>query len=203
MNAKSVPGVPYQVKGAYHDTESKKEFSSPEETVRHFEILKDRFFSVNRWKDFCGGWSADFKLYDSSGSYVDRMPKVGDYMRIDIPGPGDLRAKGYDWVEIVKIDNQHYEHELERYLIICRPSRIPNSKSDHIAHFFARKSSSNFVIYRGENWIKAGVYGRNEIPNFSKTGFFGKIRNFFIFLGGSLKLTKIQWKSMTEGLIDF
>lgn len=203
MKAKPIPGIPYQVKGAYHDTESRKYFSSPEVAAQNFEILKERFFSINRWKDYCGGWSADFKLFDSTGSFVDRMPKVGDFVRIDIPGPGDLQAKGFDWVEIVKIDHQTYENGLERYLIMCRPSKIPDSKSNHIAHFFSRKSSSSFVICKGADWIKAGVYGRNEIPNFSKTDFFGKIRNFIVFIGGSLRLTKIQWKSMTDGLIDF
>lgn len=203
MKVKIIPGVPFHLKGAYHDTESTKEFSSPELALQNFEILKDRFFSINRWKEFCGDWSADFKLFDASGTYVDRMPKQGDFIRIDIPGSGDFAAKGFDWVEIVKIDDNPYQENADRYLMICRPCGIPNSKNSHIAHFFSRKSSSSFLIKRNKNFLKVGVYGRNEIPNFSKTDFLGKIRNFIIFIAGSLRLTKIQWKSLTDGLIDF
>ena len=44
MEAKQIPGVPVQKKGAFHDTESKRSFESAELVAHHFEILKDRFF---------------------------------------------------------------------------------------------------------------------------------------------------------------
>lgn len=96
MKAKQIPGVPVQKKGAFHDNESKRSFEYAELVANHFEILKDRFFSIHRWKEYGGDLSADFRLFDSYGSYVDRMPRKGDYIRIDIPGPGDIKAKGYD-----------------------------------------------------------------------------------------------------------
>jgi hypothetical protein len=46
-------------------------------------------------------------------------------VKIDIPGPGDPEAKGYDWVEVVMVDNRCCNDELERYLISCRPSEPP------------------------------------------------------------------------------
>ena len=56
MEAKQIPGVPVQKKGAFHDTESKRSFESAELVANHFEILKDRFFfhqSVERiWWGF-------------------------------------------------------------------------------------------------------------------------------------------------------
>jgi len=203
MEAKQIPGVPEQKKGAYHDTESERSFESAELAAQNFEILKDRFFSVNRWKEYCGDLSADFRLFDCYGSYMDRMPRKGDYMRIDIPGPGDIKAKGYDWVEVVEIDDRCYGDELERYLMVCRPSAVPQSKKEHISHFYSAESSSSFLISRGKDYIKAGIYGRNEVPNTSRTGFFGKIRNFLVSLGGFVQLTKIQWKSLADGLLDF
>ena len=203
MNAKQIPGVPPQNSGAYHDTESLKNIVDPGLVVQKFEILKERFFSVNNWKDYCGKDSADFKLFDSAGSYKDRIPEEGDFIRIDIPGPGDIKAKGYDWVEIVLIDDDYSGDELERYLICCRPSKIPGSNGDHISHFYSQESSSTFVISRGQNFIKTAVYGRNEIPNYKKTGFLGRIRNFLISMGGYTQFTKIQWKSYTNGLLDF
>ena len=204
MKAQQIPGVPVQKKGAFHDIESKRSFESEEHVANHFEILKDRFFSIHRWKEYGGDLSADFRLFDSYGSYVDRMPRKGDYIRIDIPGPGDIKAKGYDWVEVVMVDDRCYNDELERYLISCRPSEPPGrNRNGNVAHFYSRESSSTFIISRGEDYIKVGVYGRNEIANLSDKGIFAKIRNFLVSLGGFSRLTKIQWKSLTDGLLDF
>ena len=203
MEAKQIPGVPVQKKGAFHDNESKRSFESAELVANHFEILKDRFFSIHRWKEYGGDLSADFRLFDCVGSYVDRMPRKGDYIRIDIPGPGDIKAKGYDWVEVMKIDDRCYGDELERYLLVCRPSAVPQSNEEHIAHFYARESSSSFIISRGIDYIKAGIYGRNEVPNISRTGFFGRIRNLLVSIGGFFQLSKIQWKSLADGFLDF
>ena len=203
MKAKQIPGVPVQKKGAFHDTESKRSFESAELVANHFEILKDRFFSIHPWKEYGGDLSADFRLFDCDGSYVERMPRKGDYIRIDIPGPGDIKAKGYDWVEVMKIDDRCYGDELERYLLVCRPSAVPQSNEEHIAHFYARESSSSFIISRGIDYIKAGIYGRNEVPNISRTGFFGRIRNLLVSIGGFFQLTKIQWKSLADGFLDF
>ncbi|WP_312195449.1 hypothetical protein [Epilithonimonas vandammei] len=203
MEAKQIPGVPAQKKGAFHDTESKRSFESEGLVANHFEILKDRFFSIHRWKEYGGDLSADFRLFDCDGSYVERMPRKGDYIRIDIPGPGDIKAKGYDWVEVMKIDDRCYGDELERYLLVCRPSAVPQSNEEHIAHFYARESSSSFIISRGIDYIKAGIYGRNEVPNISRTGFFGRIRNLLVSIGGFFQLTKIQWKSLADGFLDF
>ena len=203
MEAKQIPGVPVQKKGAFHDTESKRSFESAELVANHFEILKDRFFSIHRWKEYGGDLSADFRLFDCDGSYVERMPRKGDYIRIDIPGPGDIKAKGYDWVEVMKIVDRCYGDELERYLLVCRPSAVPQSNEEHIAHFYARESSSSFIISRGIDYIKAGIYGRNEVPNISRTGFFGRIRNLLVSIGGFFQLTKIQWKTLADGFLDF
>lgn len=203
MKAKKIPLVPEQIKGAYHDTESRKDFLMPELAAQKFDLLKQRFFSINYWKDYCDGLSSEFKLYDEAGLYVERKPQKGDFIRIDIPGPGDLKSNGYDWVQIVMIDDQPYNDEIERHIIICKPSRKPDGKSDRIAHFYSAESSSAFVISRGQNYIKVGVYGRNEIPNTKKSGLWGKIRNFLVSLGGFTRLTKIQWKSLSDGLLEF
>lgn len=201
--AKKIPGVPEQYKGAYHDTESDRYFDNTNLLNQQFEFLKNRFCNINHWKDYCGKMSADYKLFDHNGSFIDRAPVEGDFMRIDIPGPGDPEAKGFDWVEIVKVDNRCYGDELERYLISCRPSKSPDTRNSHIVHFYSEESTSTLVISRGKNYIKIGIYGRNEVANFSKTGFLGKIRNFLISLGGFTKATKLQWKSLADGLLDF
>ena len=203
MKAKSIPGVPKQIKGGFHDTETRKDCNDPEITIQQFAILKERFFCVNEWINFCGEGFADFKLYDSQGNFKNDTLQPKDFIRIDIPGPGNFEAKGFDWVEIISIEKQKYDDILESYVMTCRPSKDPfNKANSHIAHFYSSKSTSTFIIYRGENFIKAGIYGRNEMPNFN-AGFLDKVRNYFISIGGMMGISKIQWKRLTEGLLDF
>ncbi|SDQ10138.1 hypothetical protein SAMN05421664_0483 [Chryseobacterium soldanellicola] len=202
MKAKVIAGVPQQKKGGFHDTESEKTFDNPAITSQKFEILKERFLSVNNWKKYCGKHSADFKLFDAYGNFVDKKSEIGDFIRIDIPGPGDVEAKGYDWVQIISMFDEE-DDNFAKIIITCRPSVIPDKKKHrHIAHFYSDKASSTFIISREGNVLKTGVYGRNETPNFN-TGFLNKIRNIFITLGGIAGISKIQWKTLSDGLLDF
>ncbi|AZA54670.1 hypothetical protein [Chryseobacterium sp. G0201] len=204
MKPKQIPGVPLQKKGGFHDTESIKQYSDQEKTIEEYAVLKERFLSVNQWKSYCGDSFADFRLHDSFGNYVERLPQVGDFIRIDIPGPGGFEAKGCDWVKIIEISNQYLnKDELENLLIICIPSTIPkNEKSHHIAHFYSPEGTSIFIISRSRNHIKAAIYGRNESPNWN-ANFLDKIRNFSVAVGGMVGISKIQWKRLSDQFLDF
>lgn len=202
MKPKSITKVPNQIKGSFHDTESQKNFESADATISQFKNLKERFFNINQWKSYCGEGFADFKLFDSDGVSVERDPIIGDYIRIDIPGPGNFEAKGFDWVEIVDIDQNIDKVVLESYIMICRPSKTPlHPKTSHIAHFYSDEGTSSFIICRGGQYIKAGIYGRNEYPNLN-AGFLDKMRNILIGVGGMMGISKIQWKRLTDGLLD-
>ncbi|MEY8760216.1 hypothetical protein [Chryseobacterium tongliaoense] len=202
MKPKQIPGVPEQIKGGFHDTESQKQYEDLATAIQKFEILKQRFLSVNQWKVYTGENSADFCLYDSSGNQLHGKPQIGNYVRIDIPGPGEAEAKGYDWVEIVDIFHRQTD-EAENLLMTCRPSKIPaQQKNNHIAHFYSEKSISTFMVSRNGTAIQAAVYGRNEVPNM-KAKFFDKIRNLAIAIGGIMGVSKIQWKALADGLLNF
>ncbi|MDR6403707.1 MULTISPECIES: hypothetical protein [Chryseobacterium] len=202
MKAKEIPGVPQQKKGSFHDTESQKYFENSSAAAQQFEILKKRFLNISQWKEYCGGNLADFKLYDSYGYFIERDPQIGDFIKIDIPGPGDTEAKGYDWVKIISIFSEKNDN-YERILISCSPSIVPGEPKDyHIAHFYSAEATSNFMILRQDNCITTAVYGRNESPNF-KTTSVNITRNIFIAIGGMMGASKIQWKSLTDGLLDF
>jgi len=203
MKPKVIIGVPEQKKGSFHDTESSRLFESTEITHQNFEILKTRFLAINQWKEFCKEKSADFKLFDSTGNHITRIPKENDLIRIDIPGPGNPESKGYDWVKIIKISNQNLTAgEIESVTITCEPTINPKSDNKHIAHFYSRNSSSTFNIVRGSKYIKIGIYGRNETPNMN-TNFTGKIRNLMIAAGGMLGISKMQWKVFANEILKF
>jgi len=204
MEAKKCPGIPPQIKGAFHDTESQKNFNVPELAVQKYIELKKRFLDINHWKDYCGKGSTGFKLYNGLGGALERLPQVGDFVRINIPGPGDNRAGGFDWVQIVELNAQFiHGDEIESQLMICRPSRMPGDSSGRISHFYSQEATSSFRIARGRDFIRVEIYGRNETPNYSGRGFINKIRNFIITIGGFARLSKIQWKCIADGLLDF
>ena len=204
MGAKHIPGIPEQTEGAFHDTESRKNYQVLESAARDFQILKDRFFAINHWKDYCGKGSADFKVFDTDGVFVNRIPKTGDYIRIDIPGPGDLENKGYDWVKIMEVSDQYLlDNELESFTVVCYPSSPAKAADGKIAHFYSSASSSSFRIARGSDFISVGIYGRNEKPNFRKKNLLNKIRSFLISFGGFARFTKIEWKCVADSLLDF
>ncbi len=104
-------------------------------------------------------------------------------------------------MEIVNIAHRHIDN-YESYLISCRPSKDPAKPKGHIAHFYSRSATSNIMIAKEGNILKAGVHGRNEKPNFNAR-FIDKIRNFMIAVGGMIGIAKIQWKMLTDGLLDF
>lgn len=202
MRAKSIKGVPEQFEGSFHDTESQKNIIVPAVLDNKFNILKQRFYSINNWKDYTGTGFADFELFNSLGIYAHRDPRVGDFIRINIPGPGNVGSKGYDWVRIDEIIVTS-DAEKEMHLINCRPSASPKGNPNHIEHFYSESATSTFIIEKGIDYIKVGIYGRNEIPNKKNNGILSKIRNFLVTFGGFLKLTKIQWKTLADGMLDF
>lgn len=198
MKAKKIPGIPEQKRGGFHDTETKKTYDNAEIVTEKFNILKERLFSVNQWKSYCREGFTDFKLYDAYGNHVERFCKIGDFVRIDIPGPGETEAKGYDWVQIISIFNEDNES-----IITCKPSMKPGKRKNfHIAHFYSEKASSSFRIVKGIDFIESGIYGRNETPNFNAS-FLDILRNMVTAIGGMMGIAKIQWKRLSDGLLDF
>lgn len=199
MKPKNIPGVPHHVKGSFHDTESIKEVGNSQDIDLKFNILKQRFLAINHWRKYCRESSTDFKLCDSTGRLVERLPQIGDYIRIDIPGPGGSEGRSFDWVQIISIDLANPD----MIIIQCRPSKDPvKDHSSKIAHFYSKSSTSTFIVSKNNNILKVGIYGRNEYPNL-KSGFFNCIRNVMIAIGGMLGFSKIQWKCLAKGLVDF
>ncbi|MGD1317706.1 hypothetical protein [Chryseobacterium sp. 2R14A] len=179
MKPKNIPGVPQHFKGSFHDTESTIKIEKSEEIEAKYNVLKQRLFSVNNWRRYCPESTTDFKLHDASGIMVERLPKIGDYIRIDIPGPGGSDGRSFDWVQILMIDADFSD----RVMIQCRPSTDPAKKNSRkIAHFYSHASTSTFIVSKQGNILKAGIYGRNEYPNL-KSGFFNSLRNVFIAMG--------------------
>lgn len=194
--------IPEQEHGANTDTVSKIKLGTVDEAVQVFEIVKKRLMDVSNWQELSGEILAKFQLLDASGTELSDGAKEGNFIRINIPGPGNKSGKGYDWVRIEKIDCVADETESLEYIAIkVRPCKSPVNNEQATAHFFKNIATSTFLVMRKNTTISAEVHGRNEETNMDPPDISNKIRNFFVGLGAMLGFSKIQWKSLVDGLI--
>ncbi|MGN6618540.1 MAG: hypothetical protein ACTHJ5_15310 [Ilyomonas sp.] len=169
-----------------------------------FNKAVHRLLNIDHWSDFAGLGSSVFKLTDEHGDEVNREPKVGDHMKINLPGPDSHAGGGFDWVRIEAIADKRNPNALaESFSMRARPCANPKSKDDKsIAHFFKEDATSTFIIKREGKKVSAEVRGRNEIPNTSTHDTVDKLRNTFVAIPAILGLSNGQWKKLVFGFLD-
>jgi len=192
--------IPPQKKGNFNDTSSERLFTTEKQAKLYFRLVRQRLLSIHEWHKIAGEEKAEFALVNKSGQVVKRLPTIGDYLRISIPGPTNQSGDGYDWVKVEDIHEEDNLHE-ELISIKVRPSSSPQNDKPVTAHFFDEAATSNFIVKREGTKISAEVHGRNEKPNLEDLNLIEKIRNSFVALGGIFGASKIQWKSFTDGLL--
>lgn len=188
--------VPEQNAGIETNTESSIELSTEEEAKEFFKEAKLRLLTINKWHQHAGSATADFQLTDETGTPVHRFPQKGDHFKIDIPAPGSVTGEGHDWVQVEAIEEE------EDYMgIRVRPATNPTNQRKDVAHFFSEDSTSTFVVKRKGKKITAGVYGRNEKPNTDTETLKDKLRNAAVATGAITGFSKLQWKTLVNGLV--
>lgn len=194
--------IPPQRKGIKTDTVSSIKHISEKKAIEHFLVVKARLLNISEWDKVSGKVSAMFKLTDATGNPVKRKPIPGDHIRIDLPAPKTDDGEGYEWVVIEQVDDQSNATTDEEYLSIrVHPANSPLNDKKAVAHFFEPQTSSTFIVKRNKSNVQAEVHGRNEMPNTHTDSLWGRIRNLFVALGAMLGMSKVQWKSLVEGLI--
>ena len=192
--------VPKHNSGSQSNTESSTDFDDEQQAKKHFDAVKKRLLDVNHWHSYAGAASADFCVTDANGNPINSVPEKGNYFRINIPGPGSASGEGYDWVRVEDISGESNNSE-ECFSITVRPAPSPVNEQKDVAHFFTEEATSSFVVKREKNNIIAGVYGRNEKPNTDTERVSDKIRNAAVATGAISAFSKLQWKSLVNGLI--
>ena len=195
--------IPEQKTGKEVNTEHALSLESREQAQELFKTAVCRLLDVNHWEDLCGVGSANFQLTDKDGNEIKRAAIEGDHFKIDVPGPGSVEGRGYDWVRIEKIEESiDCEKDNESIAIRVRPAPNPTTPGDEVAHFFSEQATSSFVVERKGNLVKAGVYGRNEKPNTLIKNLIDKARNAIIALGAISGISSVQWQKLSKGLIQ-
>jgi hypothetical protein len=193
--------IPEQQTGGESNTVAEVVLSNEQEAKQFFVVACQRVMNVNEWHHLAGAASADFILCDAIGNEVKRTAEKGDFIKIDIPGPGTVSGEGYDWVQIEAIEKVQSPEE-ESLLMRVRPATNPLNEKDDTAHFFTEEATSNFVVRRQGLTIKAEVHGRNEKPNIKAETVVDKARNAAVATGAITAFSKLQWKSLVNGLVQ-
>ena len=195
--------VPVQKEGKETNIEYSISLESRESAQKTFKSAYGRLLLVNDWESICGSSSANFSLTDHLGYEITRSASEGDHFKIDIPGPGSVEGRGYDWVRIEKIEEHiDCEKDIESIAMRVRPAPNPKTPGEKIAHFFKDDATSSFVVTREGNKVTAAIYGRNEKPNTGINNLIDKVRNTVIAISALAGISSMQWENLAKGLIE-
>jgi len=192
--------IPQQKVGSEINASASENLSTDDEAVLFYNIVKERLLSVNQWHEFAKLPLSSFKLFDHSCRVADRVAQEGDFIRIDIPGPGTKTGQGYDWVVIEAILEEN-DQDTSVVSMRVRPSPHPLSDDPHTAHFLKETASSTFQIKRSKNIVLAEQHGRNEIPNRDTAHTLDNLRNTVVGWSSKLGFSYPQWKGLVKGLV--
>lgn len=197
-------GIPEQEKGVSSDTLHTMDMLSVEKAKQLYAEAKSRLLDVNHWDIWSAGVTSKFILADANGKRILRQARQGDYFKIDIPGPGPQSGQGYDWVAIEKIEEvKRPDDDAETLVMQVRPSSGPESSDRSPAHFFDEQATSSFRVTRTGRRVIAGVHGRNESPNGHTGSVTDNLRNVIMALGAMAGFSKMQWKNLVKGIIEY
>jgi hypothetical protein len=192
--------IPEQEEGNQLDVSANVMFETEDEALVFFQQVKQRLLNVNHWYELCELPVSAFTLFNAENHALTGLAQEGNYIRIDIPGPGTQQGEGYDWVSIEAID-EDLTHAAEILSMRVRPSHHPLKPEDTTAHFFDSSATSTFQVKRIGNQIYAEVHGRNETVNNKKGPLIDKVRNTFVALSAKMGFSFPQWKLLVEGLV--
>ena len=204
MNIKSSEhsAIPSQKKGT--ETGAKHDVTTETQVNAHqlFIIARNRLKDINNWKTYSDIQLTDTVLTDEMGTPVNREPYEGDYIKIDIPGPGPESGDGYDWVRIEKIEDNSDEFAgNESFAIRVRPASNPTSGTNDVSHFYTSDASSTFIVNRINKEVSATEAGKNEIANTDTKSIKDNIRNATVATASAVGIASIQWKLLMQGIL--
>ena len=202
MEEKNYTGIiPGQDSGYVINAQSITQTNDLESARILFEKAKIKLLDVNNWHKVAGELMAEFQLTDKAGSDIAGPVEKGNYFKIDIPGPGTKAGEGFDWAIVEEVE-KYDSDETESIGIRVRPAANPLNDNPDIAHFYSNESTSTFTVTRENTKITAAVYDRNTKVNTDSGGIMDQARNILIGIAGMFSFSKIQWKNLTDGLIE-
>lgn len=193
--------VPPQYTGKAIEAAATTTLQNENEAIHFYKVAKERLLNVNNWHQVAGIISARFILVDANGKEVIRLCEKGDYLKIDVPGPGSTEGEGYDWVSVEELKEVE-EALIQSVAFRVRPSGNPLGKKNETAHFYSEESTSNFIVTRENTKVSASVIDRNIKPNADASSLTDKIRDTSVGVSALTFFSKIQWQLLANGIVS-
>ena len=194
--------TPENKKGKPVDLNESVSLATQEEARECFKKAAERMLHPPVWNKLSGPLSAEFNLVNEKGQLLLRPAKTGDYLKIDIPGPGGSQGKKFDWVKVEAIENNTAPDAPEEQVAMrVRACPNPAEKEKEAAHFFKKDATSTFNISRKGNTVIASYQGRNEEPNTNTGKKADNLRNTLVSLGAMAGLSELQWSALIKGFL--
>ncbi len=192
--------IPEHHNGKMIESEESIDFKDEAEAKDFYYTVKIRVITDNNWHHLAGIISAKFQATDEKGNEVDRMVAQGDYLKIDIPGPGSKAGDGYDWAQVEELKEISIQ-DVNSIGFRVRPTANPLHSENIVAHFYSNQSTSTFIVTREKNKVTASIYDSNTKPNTEAKNLTDEIRHVAVGLGALSSFSKIQWQNLVEGMI--
>lgn len=196
------PKIPLQREGEFHDVVSMHCAENIEMALRKFESVERRLISVNDWHSLSPNVKAKFQQFHSETHEPTSALKVGNFIRIEIPGPGNPSGNGYDWTKISDIQIGSDNEILPFFAMTIIPCAAPDTTENTVAHFYGDESSNTFVIRRIGDCLYTEVHGRNQLANTSDVPLLDSIRNKAIVLGSKIGIGSLNWLAFSEAILN-
>jgi len=202
MKRKDLLGIiPEQFKGQALEVEASQVSDIETAAQSLYELAKKKLFSVNDWHEIVAGLTARFQIVDQDGNEVSRKVNKGDYLRINIPGPGNKEGDGYDWVVVEDLKEINKE-DFQSAGFRVRPTENPFGKKNETAHFYSNETTSSFIITRENVTVVSWIVDRNMKPNTESESVVDKVRDVMVGVSGIAGFSKVQWQGLADGLLE-
>jgi hypothetical protein len=192
--------IPKNFEGKSVDLDETVMEKNAEDAENTFNRACTRLLNPAIWHELAGALSAEFELQSPAAENPGRLAKLNDYIKINIPGPGNSAGDGYDWVMVEAIEENTLPDAESSFAIRLRSSRNPAHLEKGTAHFFNENATSTFIVKKEGNIVMASYHGRNEVPNIDGQ-ITDKIRNTVVASGAALGLSELHWKALLKGLL--
>ncbi len=192
--------IPEQYTGNETEAGAAVEFNDNNDAVIFYDEAKKRLLNVNKWHELAGLISAGFQVVDKNGKETNRGVQKGDYIKVDIPGPGSKAGDGYDWVMAEEL-KEVSDSNIQSIGFRVRPIANPLGDKKSIAHFYDDSATSNFIVTREGKKVTTRIIDRNIKPNDDTQSLTDKIRDTAIGISAIAGFSKIQWQNLANGLV--
>jgi hypothetical protein len=192
--------VPPQFTGQEIETASTQVLKTEANAESLYNEARKKLLDVNNWNKVAGIVTARFQIIDEKGKEVNREVKKGDYLRIDIPGPGSKEGDGYDWVFVEEM-NEINNGSVQSAGFRVRPDKNPFGEKNETAHFYSKEATSSFIIIRENTKVISWIVDRNLLPNTESGSLVDKVRDVAIGISAIAGFSKVQWQGLADGLI--